>query len=177
MLLTHILHPIPYLFNNSQTVAFSGLSNLWNVTYISQTHHSCYPTDDMCLFRPFACWARGGRKGRGSTLQRLSIDIGELIADKTKVHFRYIHLNMPQYVTFVSFCYRLGFRVITLKLQIYIYYGFDSDRGPFCVEWIWVLGFCSTLWKHSLDWWLVQAELTVSWRQAWVDFQRRRGLY
>lgn len=105
MLLTHILHPIPYLFNNSQTVAFSVLSNLWNVTYIPQTHHSCYPTDDMCLFRPFACWAEGEEEGKGLALQRLLIVIGKLIVDKTKVHFWYIHLNMSWYATFIWFCY------------------------------------------------------------------------
>lgn len=62
---TRILHPIPYLFNNSQTVAFSGLSNLWNVTYIPQTYQSCSPNDDMCLFQPFACWAVGEKEKEG----------------------------------------------------------------------------------------------------------------
>lgn len=49
MLLTQTLRSIPYLFNNSQTAAFSVLSNLWNVTYIPQTHHSCYPPDDVFI--------------------------------------------------------------------------------------------------------------------------------
>lgn len=31
------LRSIPYFFNYSQTLAFSVLSNLWNVTYIPQT--------------------------------------------------------------------------------------------------------------------------------------------
>lgn len=164
MLLTHILHPIPYLFNNSQTVAFSGLSNLWNVTYIPQTHHSCYPTDDMCLFRPSACWAVGEKQREGFTLQRLLIVIGKLIEDKAKVHFQ---IYPFKYVLIHHFCLILLLILWSLAYKEYPTSTPEAleERQQTFLQWYFTLrriNICEE-WSHGrtrcLNWSLVMALL------------------
>lgn len=150
MLLTHILHPIPYLFNNSQTVAFSGLSNLWNVTYIPQTHHSCYPTDDMCLFRPSACWAVGEKEREGFTLQRLLIVIGKLIEDKAKVHFQIYPLK---YVLIRHFCLILLLILWSLAYKEYPTSTSEAleERQQTFLQWYFTVRWMNTCeeWSHG----------------------------
>lgn len=102
MLLTQTLRSIPYLFNNSQTAAFSVLSNLWNVTYIPQTHHSCYPPDDVFI-QAFSCCSESETKLKGVTFQKLLICIDTLTVDKQALHFWYKRSNTSWFATFVWF--------------------------------------------------------------------------
>lgn len=62
MLLTHILHPIPYLFNNLQTVAFSGLFKPLKCN-LHPTNTPFLLSNWWHVFIPALSLLKGGRKG------------------------------------------------------------------------------------------------------------------